>query len=67
LNGKASIWWEHLSQIKGMNERRLVWRMFEKYLKQKYLSERYYDSKREEFHALGLGPMTMDEYINKFL
>lgn len=67
LNGRASIWWEHLSQMKGINEKRLIWRKFEKYFKQKYLSERYYDNKREEFYELRLGQMTMEEYVNRFL
>ena len=67
LNGKASIWWEHLSQMKGSNEKRIVGKKFENYFKQKYLSERYYDNKIKEFHELRLGQITMEEYVNKFL
>ena len=36
-------------------------------LKQKYLSDRYYDDKIKEFHELRLGQLTMEEYANKFL
>jgi hypothetical protein len=33
LNGGASIWWEDLKEIKGLKERKLTWKQFEKYLK----------------------------------
>ena len=36
-------------------------------LKQKYLSDRYYDDKIKEFHELKLGQHTMAEYANNFL
>ena len=26
LNGRASIWWEHLMQVKNINERNIVWK-----------------------------------------
>jgi hypothetical protein len=26
LNGRASIWWEHLRQVKKINERKIVWK-----------------------------------------
>ena len=45
LNGRASIWWEHCKQVKRIGERRLKWKQFKKYFKQKYLSDRYYDGK----------------------
>jgi len=38
--------------MKGLNERKVDWNKFEKYFKKKYLLERYFDSKRKEFHAL---------------
>ena len=38
LNGKDSIWWEDLRNVKGVHENNLSWRQFEKYFK-KYLSE----------------------------
>ena len=29
LNGKASIWWEHLHKVKGLKERKIEWKKFE--------------------------------------
>jgi hypothetical protein len=31
LNGKASIWWEYLKNVKGVHEEDLSWEWFEKY------------------------------------
>ena len=45
----------------------LSWKIFEKYFKNKYLFERYYDQNTKEFYELKLGQLTMDEYVNKFL
>ena len=67
MNGRASIWWEHFKQVKKISERKLKWKQFKKYFKQKYLSDRYYDDKIKEFHELRLGQQTMEEYANKFL
>ena len=67
LNGRESIWWVHSRQVKKINERKIVWKQFQKYFKQKYLSDRYYDDKIKEFHELRLGQQTMEEYANKFL
>jgi hypothetical protein len=67
LNGKASIWWEGLSNVKGIHENDLSWKQFEKYFKKKYLSKKYFDGKTKEFYELKLGQLTIDEYINKFL
>ena len=67
LNGRDSIWWEHLRQVKNISERNIVWKQFQKYFRQKYLSDRYYDDKIKEFHDMKLGQLTMEEYANKFL
>ena len=67
LTGRGSIWWEHFRQVKNINERKIVWKQFQKYSKQKYLSDRYYDDKIKEFHDPRLGQHTMEEYANKFL
>ena len=67
LNGRASIWWEHLRQVKKFNERKIGWKQFKKYFKQKYLFDGYYDDKIKEFHELILGQQTMEEYANNFL
>ena len=55
LTGRASIWSEHHREVKKVNERRIVWKQFRKYFKQKYLSDRYYDDNIKEFHELILG------------
>jgi hypothetical protein len=67
LNGKASIWWEDLRNVKGIHEKDLSWKQFEKYFKKKYLSKRYYDERSKEFYELKLGELTIEEYVNKFL
>jgi hypothetical protein len=36
LNGKASIWWEDLKNVKGIHEEDLSWERFEKYFRKKY-------------------------------
>ena len=60
LTRRASIWWEHHRQAKKVNERRIVWKQFKKYFKQKYLSDRYYDDKIKEFHEMRLAQQTME-------
>jgi hypothetical protein len=67
LNGKASIWWEGLKNMKGVHEKDLSWERFEKYFLKKYLSEKYFDEKTKEFYELKLGQLTIEEYVNKFL
>ena len=48
-------------KVKKINERNIAWKQFQKYFKQKYLSDRYYDDKIKEFHELRLGQQTMEE------
>ena len=67
LNGRSSIWWEHLKKVRKMNDRKIVWKHFKKYFKQNYLSNRYYDDNIKEFHELRLGQLTVEEYANKLL
>jgi hypothetical protein len=55
LNGKASIWWEDLRNVKGVHEKDLSWKQFEKYFRKQYLSEKYMDGKTKEFYELRLG------------
>ena len=55
LNGRTSIWWEHCRKVKKINERKILWKQFQKYFKKKYLSDKYYDEKIKEFHELILG------------
>ena len=61
LNGRASIWWEHLMQVKGIKEKIISWERFNKYFKEKYLSTRHYDNKRIEFNELNLGQSSMSK------
>jgi hypothetical protein len=67
LNGKASIWWEDLKNVKGVREEDLSWERFEKYFRKKYLSEKYFDEKTKEFYELKLGQLTIEEYVSRFL
>jgi hypothetical protein len=66
LQGKASMWWDQLKQVKHINEKRISWRKF-KYFQQQYLLEHYCDKKMQDFFELKLGNMTMEEYDNNFL
>ena len=45
LNGRSSIWRDHVRKVKKINERNIVWRKFKKYFNQKYLFDRHYDGK----------------------
>jgi hypothetical protein len=67
LNGKASIWWEDLKNVKGIHEDGLSWERFEIYFRKKYLSEKYFDEKIKEFYELKLGKLTIEEYVSRFL
>lgn len=67
LNGQALIWWENLLEVKGIKERKANWDKLWKYVKEKYLSARYYDNKRKEFHELKLGYNSMEEHVQKVI
>jgi hypothetical protein len=67
MNGKDSIWWEDLKNVKGIHEEDLLWKQFEKHLKKKYLSDKYFDGKNKEFYELKLGQLIIEEYVNKFI
>jgi len=68
LNGKDSIWWEDLKELKGLKERKLTWKQLKKYFKKAYLStKKYYDGNIKEFHEHKLGKLTMDAYSKRFL
>jgi hypothetical protein len=53
--------------VKGIHEKDLPWKQFEKHFKKKYLLEKYFDGKTKEFYELRLGQLTIEEYVNKFL
>jgi hypothetical protein len=67
LNGKASIWWEDLRNVKGIHEKDLSRKQFEKYFKKKCMLEKYFDGKTKEIYELRMGQLTIEEYVNKFL
>jgi hypothetical protein len=67
LNGKASIWWEDLKNVKWILKEDLSWERFEKYFRKKYLSKNYFDEKTKEFFKLKLGKLTIEEYVSRFL
>eukprot|EP00253_Pinus_taeda_P030673 PITA_30673 len=66
LQGKATLWWEEVKAVQGMDEQSITREKFQIYFKEKYLTERFYDEKSKEFHDLRLGKLTMDEFITKF-
>jgi hypothetical protein len=45
MNGKASIWWEYLRNVKGVHEKDFSLKQFEKYFRTQYLPEKYMDGK----------------------
>ena len=51
LNENESILWDHLRQVRKINERSILWKQIKKYFKKKYLSDMYYDGKIKEFHG----------------
>jgi len=52
LNGKASIWWEDLRNVKGVHDKDLSWKQFEKYFKKKHMSKKYFDRQTKELYEL---------------
>eukprot|EP00253_Pinus_taeda_P002934 PITA_02934 len=64
--GKATLWWEEVKIVKGVTEQTITWDNFQRYFKERYLTERFYDEKAREFHDLRLGEQTMDEFITRF-
>eukprot|EP00253_Pinus_taeda_P011652 PITA_11652 len=66
LQGKATLWWEEVKIVKGVTEQNITWDSFQRFFKERYLTERFYDEKAREFHDLRLGQQTMDEFITRF-
>eukprot|EP00253_Pinus_taeda_P034889 PITA_34889 len=66
LQGKATLWWEEIKIVKGVSEQNITREKFQKYFKERYLTEHFYDEKAREFHDLRLGQQSMDEFINRF-
>eukprot|EP00253_Pinus_taeda_P026215 PITA_26215 len=66
LQDKATLWWEEIKIVKGVSEQNITWEKFQKYFKERYLTEHFYDEKAREFHDLRLRQQSMDEFINHF-
>ncbi len=66
LQGKATLWWEEVKIVKGVTEQNITWDNFQRFFKERYLTEHFYDEKAREFHDLRLGQQTMDEFITRF-
>jgi hypothetical protein len=60
------MWWDQLKQAKHLDEKRISWRKFKGYCKEKLFSENYYERKMKYLFELKLGSMTMDEYEKMF-
>eukprot|EP00253_Pinus_taeda_P001689 PITA_01689 len=66
LQGKATLWWEEVKIVKWITEQNITCDNFQKFFKERYLTERFYDEKAREFHDLRLGQQTMDEFVTRF-
>ena len=55
-----------MNNFKGIHEDNLTCHAFERLFKNKYLAERYYDEKAEEFYELRMGSMIDDAYTSRF-
>eukprot|EP00253_Pinus_taeda_P016051 PITA_16051 len=66
LQGKSTLWWEEVKIVRGVREQTITWERFQRYFKERYLTEHFYDEKAREFHDLRLGHQTMDEFITRF-
>lgn len=45
----------------------MTWNEFERPFRKKYLSERYYDDKENDFYELKIRSMTDEDYTSRFL
>lgn len=67
LKGKEDIYWEDVKRVRDIRINDLSWREFKRFFRKKYLSERYYGSKENEFYELKKRSMMDEEYMTKFL
>ena len=67
LKGKSYIWWEDVKLVRDIKTKELRWHKFKKLFRKKYLLEKYYGRKANEFYELKMGYVTNEEYMNKFL
>ena len=45
LKDKATLWWEEVRNVRGIEDSDVTWEKFQQYFKDKYLTERFYDEK----------------------
>ena len=67
LSGKVALWWQEEKSVDNIHSKKLIWKIFLKMFKKKYMSERYYDEKAKEFNDPRLGQFTMEEFVTKFV
>jgi len=66
LQDKATLWWEEIKIVRGIDEQEVTWENFQRNFKARYLTEWLYDEKAKEFHDLTLGQQSMDEFVTNF-
>ena len=67
LNVKEARWWRDLKHTKKDEVNEIPWSNFHRIFQDRYMYERFFDTKVKEFHELRMGSMTMDAFINIFL
>eukprot|EP00253_Pinus_taeda_P005974 PITA_05974 len=63
----AGRWILRIGEVGDIKIEDLGWHEFKRIFQEKYLSERYYDSKAKEFYELKMRSMIDEKYVTKFL
>lgn len=66
LIGPAGEWWENYQDAVSKPDA-ITWQDFVEEFRQYHIPEGIIDIKAEEFRSLRQGPMTINQYIRKFL
>jgi hypothetical protein len=53
--------------VNKVRSNELTWKIFKRYFKHKYLTERNFYEKAKEFHDLRLGQMTIEYFVTEFI
>lgn len=56
-----------MKRVKEIRTKELSWHEFKRLFRNKYLSERFYDSKAKQLYELKMRPITYEEYMTKLL
>ena len=67
LDGKETRWWRDLKHTKKDEVKEIWWSKFRIIFQGKYMSERFFNRKVNQFHELKMGSTNMDSFINIFL